>query len=315
MRSVLVGLVLALSLSAAQAQKPAPAPVVVKDAGAPAPPPKPTPAVTFKEGLSTPESVLYDAESDTYLVGSINGSPLAKDNNGYVTELGPDGAIVTAKLVEGGQKGVTLNAPKGLAISQGVLYVADIDTVRLFDRKTGAPKGEVKVPGATFVNDLFAAADGKIYLTDSGLKAGKEGFDPSGTDGVYVIEPGKKPKLKTLLKSKDLKGPNGVLATADTLYVVSYGSNDLHVLGLDGKKKAEPTKLPKGGLDGLQLIGDRLFVSSWEGKSIAAGKPGEAFVDIFTELNAPADFGFDPKRNRVVVPHFLDNTVTAWDVK
>jgi sugar lactone lactonase YvrE len=305
----------ALVASLALAQGKPAAPAAAKDAGTPAPPPKPTAAVTVKDGLSTPESILYDAETDTFLVSNINGSPLAKDNNGYVSEFSADGAVVAAKLIEGGQKGVTLNAPKGLALSQGTLYVADLDTVRLFDRKTGAPKGEVKVAGATFVNDLFAAADGKVYVTDSGLKAGKDGFEPSGTDGVYVIEPGKKPKLKTLLKSKDLNRPNGVLATADTLYVVSYGANELHVLDLTGKKKAEPTKLPKGGLDGLLLVGERFFISSWEGKAVFAGKPGEAFVEVLSDLNAPADLGFDSKRSRVLVPRFLDNQVEAWDVK
>ncbi|MDP3235038.1 MAG: hypothetical protein Q8N26_19805 [Myxococcales bacterium] len=293
---------------------PAPAPAV-KDAGVPAAPPKPTAAVTFSEGFSTPESVLYDAETDTYLVSSINGSPLAKDNNGYISELSPDGKVVTAKLIEGGQKGVTLNAPKGLTISKDVLYVADLDTVRMFDRKTGAAKGEVKVAGATFVNDVFAAADGKVYVTDSGLKGGKDGFEPSGTDGVYVIEPGKKPKLKTLLKSKDLNRPNGILATADTIYVVSYGANELHALDLNGKKKGEVVKLPKGGLDGIVLAGDTFFISSWEGKSISSGKAAGPFTEIFTELEAPADIGFDSKRNRVLVPHFMGTTVTAWDVK
>ncbi len=39
-------------------------------------------AVAFAEGLSTPESVLYDAENDVYLVSNINDTPLAKDNNG-----------------------------------------------------------------------------------------------------------------------------------------------------------------------------------------------------------------------------------------
>lgn len=287
------------------------------DAGvkaAPPPPPKPVAALTVAEGFSTPESVFYDAETDTYLVSSINGSPPAKDNNGYISELSADGKTLT-KLVEGGQKGVTLNGPKGVVVSGGVLYVADIDTVRLFDRKTGAAKGEVKVPGATFVNDLFATADGKIYVTDSGMKAGKDGFEPTGTDAVYVIEPGKKPKLKTLAKSKDLGGPNGVLVTADTLYVSTFRANLVHVFDLAGKKKGEPLAMPKGGLDGVVLIGDRLFVSSWEGKSVFAGKPGETFTEVFAELNSPADIGFDTKRSRLLVPHFLDNIVAAWDVK
>jgi sugar lactone lactonase YvrE len=312
--SALVVFAVSNALADPKPAAPAPAPAV-KDAGVPAPPPKPTAAVTVKEGLSTPESVLYDAESDTYLVSNINGTPVAKDNNGYITELAPDGKVVAAKLIEGGQKGVTLNAPKGLALAQGTLYVADLDTVRLFDRKTGAPKGEVKVAGATFVNDLFATADGKVYVTDSGMKMTDKGFEPTGTDGVYVIEPGKKPKLKTLLKSKDLNGPNGVFVTADTIYTASFRSNELHQLDLTGKKKGDALKLPKGGLDGVVMVGDKLFVSSWEGKSISAGKPGEAFVEVFTELESPADIGFDSKRNRVLVPHFMGNAVAAWDVK
>lgn len=284
------------------------------DAGAPAEPQKPTAALTVSEGLSTPESVLYDADTDTYLVGNINGSPLAKDGNGDVSEFTTGGKLV-ARLIESGRGGVTLNAPKGLALSKGVLYVADIDTVRLFDRKTGAPAGEVKVPGATFLNDVFAAATGLVYVTDSGLKAGKDGLEPTGTDGIYVIEPGKKPKLKTLVKSKDLSRPNGIVVTADTIYVAPFGASTVFVLDLAGKKKGESLEVSKGSLDGLVLVGDRLIVSSWESKSVWAATLGKPFTELFTGLTAPADIGFDAKRSRVLVPHFMDNVFTAWDLK
>lgn len=275
-------------------------------------PKKPAAAVTFTEGLSTPESVLYDAETDTYLVSNINGAPTDKDNNGYVTELSPDGAVVKAKLLAGGENGVTLNAPKGMALVNGVLYVADIDAVRLFDRKTGAPKGEVKVPGASFVNDLFAGEGGRVYVSDSGLSPK---FEPSGTDALYVIEPGKKPKLKALLKSKDLPRPNGVFATNDTLYVVFFGANELRAFDLKGKPKGEPTKLPTGGLDGVLTLGDDFLVSSWEGKAVYRGKPGGDFSPVVSDVTAPADIGFDSKRGRVLIPRFQDNLVEAWDVK
>lgn len=43
------------------------------------------PAVSYSEGIQTPESVLYEAGSDTYLVSNINGSPLAADNNGFIS--------------------------------------------------------------------------------------------------------------------------------------------------------------------------------------------------------------------------------------
>ncbi|MDP2275761.1 MAG: hypothetical protein Q8N23_02890 [Archangium sp.] len=280
-----------------------------KDAGVAA---KPTAAVTFKEGIATPESVLYDAETDTYLVSNINGAPLDKDNNGYIAELNPDGSVVKAKLIEGGQNKVTLNAPKGSVIKDGVLYVADIDTVRLFDRKTGAPKGEVALKGATFANDVAAGPDGKIYVSDSGLNPK---FESTGTDAIWVITPGKKPTAKAFLKSKELHGPNGLLVTKDAVHVVTFSAPELQTYDLKGKKVGEFTKLPNGGLDGIVMVGDELLISSWAAKAIYRGKRGGEFKEAFTELEAPADFGFDTKRNRVLVPRFQGNTVEAWELK
>ncbi len=286
-----------------------------KDAGVaarPVAPAKPTAAVTFKEGIATPESVLYDAETDTYLVSNINGAPLDKDNNGYIAELNPDGSVLKAKFIEGGQNKVTLNAPKGSALKDGVLYVADIDTVRLFDRKTGAPKGEVALKGATFANDVAAGPDGKIYVSDSGLNPK---FEATGTDAIWVITPGKKPKARTFIKSKDLHGPNGLLVTKDAVHVVTFSAPELQTYDLKGKKVGEFTKLPNGGLDGIVMVGDELLISSWGAKAIYRGKLGGEFKEAFTDLEAPADFGFDTKRNRVLVPRFQGNIVEAWELK
>ncbi len=295
-----------------------PTPAPKADAAKPAAPAGPKPVMAVTTGLSTPESVLYDDKTDTYLVSNINGSPLDKDNNGYITELSPDGAVVKAKLVAGGENGVTLNAPKGLALSNGLLFVADLDTVRWFDRSTGAPKGELKVAGSTFVNDLAVGPDGLIYLSDSGLKGGKDGFAPTGTDGVYAIDvSGKKAKLKTVKKDKALARPNGLLVQGDTLYMVPFGANTLHAFDLKAKAKAkgEATKLPTGGLDGLVAVGDEFLVSSWEGKAVYRGKVGGEFKEVLGGLEAPADIGFDTKRSRVLVPRFMGNAVEAYELK
>ena len=78
-------------------------------------------------GLSTPESVLHDAGADVYLVSNINGSPLEKDGNGFISRLAPDGSVLALKWIDGEAQGITLNAPKGMAIQDGVLFVAAID--------------------------------------------------------------------------------------------------------------------------------------------------------------------------------------------
>src|SRR5439155_18120539 len=113
------------------------------------------------------------------------------DGNGFISVLSPDGQVTNAKWIAGGTNKVKLDAPKGMAIAQGVLYVADLTNVRKFDLKTGAPKGDIPIAGSTFLNDMTAAADGKVYVSDSGIKVTQGGMEPTGTDAVYVIDKGK----------------------------------------------------------------------------------------------------------------------------
>lgn len=291
---------------------PTEAPVASAAPSATVAPPPAAPAPAWRTtGFATPESVLYDEVGDRYLVSNVNGKPLDADGNGYISEVSPDGKVTKEKLIAGGANKVTLNAPKGMAITGGVLYVADLDTVRMFDPKTGAPKGELKIAGATFLNDVAAGPDGKVYVTDTGMKQGAKDFEPAGTDAVYVLEKG---KAKALSRSKDLNHPNGVLVTDKGLLVNTFGSNEVFRLDDKGQKQ-DVTRTPKGSLDGLVAVGDELFVSSWEASAIYKGKLGGTFELAFSNLKAPADIGLDKKRSRVLVPLFMDNAVEAYDVK
>lgn len=290
------------------------------DAGAPvatavdAGPPTPLPpaAVAKWTGFSTPESVLWDEANDRYLVSNVAGQPLDADGNGFISDVSPDGKVTNLKWIAGGQNKVKLDAPKGMGIVGGVLYVTDITVVRMFDLKTGAPKGEVKVPGATFMNDISVGGDGTVYATDTGMKAGKAGFEPSGADAVYAID--KAGKLKTIVKDKNLGKPNGVLWTDKGLVLVNFGNDEAYRVDDKGKKQ-DVTKTPKGGLDGVIAVGDMLYISSWEGQAIYKGKLGGAFEPAFTGFKAPADIGFDKKRSRVLVPRFMEDFVEAYEVK
>ncbi len=289
----------------------APPPEPTATATTPPPPPPPAPVVSFSEGISTPESVLYDAANDRYLVSNINGKPLDADNNGYITALSPEGKVLSPKFIAGGEKSVKLDAPKGSGIWQGTLYVTDITRVRKFDLKTGAPKGEIAFPGSTFLNDISVAPDGRICVTDSGWKAGASGFEGTGTDAVYVINKG---KVTTLAKSTELNQPNGCLFTDKGLLVNTGGGNEIYRLDDQGKRQ-DVTTLPDGMLDGMQLAGDQLLVSSWKSSSIYRGTLGGHFQAVVWDVNAPADIGFDSKRSRILVPRFLDNLVQVYEVK
>src|SRR5207245_11640077 len=105
-------------------------------------------------------------------VSNINGSPTAKDNNGFISRVRPDGAVENLKFIEGGHNGVTLNAPKGMALRGDTLWLADIDAVRAFNAKTGAPVAlaDLSGLGAVFLNDIAVAQNGALYITDTGIQ-------------------------------------------------------------------------------------------------------------------------------------------------
>ncbi len=262
-------------------------------------------ALSLTDGFQTPESVLYDADADLYIVSNINGAPLDADDNGYITRVSPDGKIVDAKWIDGAKDNVKLDAPKGMAIVNGILYVSDISTVHKFDAKTGEPKGDIKISGATFLNDVAAAPDGGIYVTDSGLDPK---FATTGTDAIYVI--GKDDKVKPLIKDKALAAPNGITGgEKGSVWVVTFGSGEIYSVDAKGKKAAGQ-KLPKGQLDGIVVLdGGDFLVSSWEGSAIFRGKPGGEWKALVENVKSPADFGYDTKRHRILIPVFQGNTV------
>jgi len=254
-------------------------------------------------GFQTPESVLYDAASDTYLVSNINGTPTDADDNGFISRVTPDRKVKDLKWIDGSKPDVKLDAPKGMAINGGVLYVADITVVRKFDAKTGKPLGDIKVEGATFLNDVAVRKAGGIYVTDSGLTPK---FEPSGTDAVYAID--KKDKVTALAKSKDLGGPNGVVEANGKVYVVTFGNGAFYEVPAKGEPK--PEKLAKGKLDGIVALPDgRFIVSSWEAKTLYRGKPGK-WDDLQVNIESPADIGYDSKRNAILIPGFSTNTIS-----
>lgn len=259
-------------------------------------------------GLATPESVLHDAQADVYLVSNINGNPAAKDGNGFISRLAPDGTVTTLKWIEGGRDGVTLNAPKGTALIGERLWVADIDALRAFDRTSGAPRETVEVPGATFLNDLAVGADGSLYASDSGIAFTADGVKPTGSAAIYRLDP--EGTLHTIAKGAALEAPNGLLDTPDHgLVMVPFGGNTVFSVAPDGTLRTVAT-LPKGSLDGVVRTNDaRLLVSSWDGSAVYAVSASGEVSTLLDGLTSPADIGFDGARDRLLIPLFNLNQV------
>src|SRR4051812_8786922 len=73
--------------------------------------------IVIVSGFNQPEAVRYDPDQDVYFVGNWgNGEADAKDNNGYISRVTPEGVVERPKFISGGTGGVTLNAPRGMYI-------------------------------------------------------------------------------------------------------------------------------------------------------------------------------------------------------
>ncbi len=283
------------------------------------PPPPAAPGATRTltvPGFSTPESVLHDSAQDIYFVSNINGSPTAKDNNGFISRVRPDGAIENLKFIEGGRAGVTLNAPKGLAVAGDTLWVADIDAVRAFNARTGAPLDSVKLDsaGAVFLNDLTIAS-GAIYITDTGIKFDDVGnvLHP-GPDRVFRIGPDR--KITVAARGDSLGWPNGITVdpVGKRFIIVSYGPRKAVLGWKPGDKAPKVIAKGAGGFDGVEVAGTQILVSSWTDSTVSAYESGQE-VKVITGVPSPADIGYDAKRNRVLIPILTGNRIEIWQLK
>src|SRR5207245_6010472 len=247
----------------------------------------------------------YDTAQDVYFVSNVNGGPLAKDNNGFISRVRPDGAIENLKFVEGAHNGVTLNAPKGLALRGDTLWVADIDVIRAFDAKTGAPRDSVSLAslGAVFLNDIAVAPTGALYITDTGIRFDDVGnvLHP-GPDRIFRIGPDR--QVAVAVRGDTLGRPNGITldSVGKRFIVVQFGGRAV-LAWKPGDKAPSVIAKGQGGFDGVEIAGSRMLVSSWSDSTVSSYETGQE-VKVITGVPSPADIGYDGKRKRVLIPVF-----------
>jgi hypothetical protein len=278
------------------------------------------PAAAKKVGditVNAAEAVRYDPELDVWYVASFgegDPSPLGKDNNGVIGRYKADGAPDSAKFIAGGRGGARLNAPKGMVIVGDTLWVADIDVLRGFSRRTGAPLATINVRGAKFLNDVAVGPDGALYLTDTGLGLDpKTGFGHPGPDRIYRIGADRKPTVA--LEDTSLAAPNGITwdSAGRSFVIVPFFGQQI-VRWAPGDSALQPLATGKGQHDGVEPIGNgRLLVTSWADSSLNLIDGGRV-NRLAGGVPSPADIGWDAKRRRAAVPLLMQGRVELWEV-
>ena len=257
-------------------------------------------------GFQRPESVLYDEFRDRYLVSNINGAL-----PGFISVVAPDGHVVTPRAIEGDRGGVTLRDPHGMGILDGTLYVADVATVRTFYLADGASAGDIEIQSATMLNDIAVdRVTGRVFVSDTAMLPAADGsYRPQGGGAVYVIE---KRQLRVLAEGPELHNPNGLAADgAGGVWVVD-GQGRVYRLDASGAMH-DVARGPGLSLDGIALLGERMFVSDWDSGTVWE-RVDAGWRAVIRGVVTPADIGLDNKRHRILVPSIRAGALEAWDL-
>lgn len=258
-------------------------------------------------GFSTPESALVAADHGTIFVSNVAGTPMDKDGNGFISRLKPDGTIDKLKWVTG------FNAPKGLAIAGGKLYVADIDQLVAIDIAKGEIVKRYDAAGAKFLNDVAADANGNVYVSDM------------ATDVIWRLSG---ETFEKWVESAELFAPNGLLVDGDRLLVAAWGKmtdgfatkvpgHMLQVSLTDKSIKPMGSTDPVGNLDGLEAVGKgEYLVTDWmAGKLFHVDGTGRAVLIVGDLGQGSADIGFDSKTRTLYLPMMSNNKIVAYKVE
>lgn len=262
-------------------------------------------------GFSTPESALFDVERDVWYISNINGVPNDLDNNGFISRVSGDLGTVDTQFIAAGKNGVTLNGPKGMALVGDTLWVADINTVRGFNVTTGSEVASIAVDGAVFLNDIALAADGSLYISDTGIRFSAEGMAHPGPDRIFKLV-GR--EVFEALRFEGEPGPNGLAFGADgKLMIVPFASATISAWEA-GSSAADSIAAGPGGFDGVLTLPDgRVLVSSWSDSTVHTLSNG-TLTPLIRNVPAPADFGFDASRGNLAIPLFEVGRLEVWSV-
>lgn len=256
-------------------------------------------------GFEAPESVIYDSKNKAYYVANVVGNPDVKDGNGYISKIDEQGKLVNQKWVS------RLDAPKGMGIHNGKLYVADINRVAIVDIAKGTVDKFIPAEGATFLNDVTTAPNGDVYISDT--------FQGNS---IYRLTGD---KMELWLKDDQLDHPNGLLVKGGDLFVCSWGSTDdpqnadavkgkVLKVSLKDKKITDLTESFING-DGLAEYKNGFVVSDWPaGKIFFVDNKGS--VQELGSFNAgTADIALVTSKNILLIPQMMEGKVLAFSIK
>ena len=231
-----------------------------------------------------PETVL-PLPDDTLLVSNV--CDFRERGNGFLTLLDVDGKVLDWRIVD------AMDAPLGMALSGGRLYVVDMNRLLIL-RWPGYERLETIELDTSVANDVAVTPDGVTYVTDTAKNQVIE-VDPDGGQTVLTGE-------------AQFQGANGIELHDGMLYV-----GGKRLWRVDLKKESVETIGPDwlSDIDGIEFEADgTMQITPVAGPLIRYRDEGDYEV-LGGEGVSSANHGYAASLKLALIPTGFDNQVIA----
>ena len=196
-----------------------------------------------------------------------------------------------------------------MAVVKTVLYVADLDAVRAFDKETGRPVATIRFRNNSPSSQDSGLADvthdgrGVLYVSDT------------DTDTIYRVDINQGHAVSVLVQDTALAGPRGLALhpKTDHLIVVSFEKGrifDLDEQGVITVLVSNSFFTSRfSNLDGVGFdVWGNMYVSDLTAGKVWRMTPNQRFDVIAEFLTTPADIGIDRTNHLILVPYLHADT-------
>lgn len=251
-------------------------------------------------GFEQPESVVALPDRAGYVVSNIQGHPGEADGQGYLSLVSRDGKMLKQHWVTG------MDAPKGIAIHKGRMFVTDLTRLHIVDVASGKILTSLSAEDAVFLNDVTTDDSGDAYISDM-----MTGQIFRYADGV----------LETWLSVAEIPHPNGVHWNGQSLVIGNWGHEiqddfstlkpgSLFAVDIETKQVSPiSTSAALGNVDGVESVEGGYFSSDWIAGRLLFSE-GEKTVEVLDTEAGSADIGVDGRR--VMVPMMSHGRVDVY---
>jgi hypothetical protein len=246
--------------------------------------------------LSGPESIEFHAR--------LNRTLISNTDNGTIAARAADGTLTLFSAAP--------NAPYGIELLAGTLFVLDSGALKGYDIDTAAQVVNLPLAGAGFLNGITSNGVDTVYVSDFGAKT-ITAIDVSNLAAPIAGTPA----------STGSATPNGIVFDRinQRLLIATWGAS-ANILSLALTPGATPATLIDTNLnniDGIALDCDgALFVAAWSGCTtggclrrfdppLMLTSPAQSVVD---GLSSPADIDYDWVSADIAVPQSGNDTVS-----